>query len=141
MTSQDWQEVEERLNHFYTFVELICDGYKVTLVLVRVTQFKNVIRIYVDGQIKGIWYTEDCEERRRFFRPVSKYAHTQKEKAHLNKISKSLRRKMGPWYDPNKKYTYYLPSWTSFKTLKSHLIKNNSNIELILEDKTNENRQ
>jgi len=132
MTSQDWKEVEEKLDSFYTLVNLNCDGYIVTLCLKRIDQFKNGICVYVNDYIRGKWLTEDCEERRRFMRPVEKYAYSQKMRASLKKISKRLRNKMG-LPDPEKKITFYAPYWTSFKRLKSHLIKNNVNIEMIRE--------
>lgn len=130
MTSQDWKEVEECLKSFYSSVQLNCDGYEITLRLERIDQFKNVIVVYVNGEWKGKWSIEDCEERRRFFRPVKKSTFSQKQKAALKKMSKRLRQKYG-YPDPDASYTYYAPYWTSFRALKSHLIKKNSTIKLI----------
>lgn len=119
---------------FYSSVELRCDGYEVALVLVRISQFKNVIKVYVNGVIKGEWLVNDCEERRRFFRPVKRSVFTQKQKAAMKKVSKRLRQKAG-LPDPDASFTYCVPYWTSFRALKRHLIKHNSNIELIREQK------
>lgn len=91
VTPQEWKEVEESLNSFYSTVELRCDGYEVTLALRRIDQFKNAIFVYVNGVIKGEWLIEDCEERRRFLRPVKRSLLSQKQKAALKRISKRLR--------------------------------------------------
>jgi hypothetical protein len=96
--------------------------------LVRVSQFKNTIRVYIDGQIKGIWYTDDCEERRRFFRPVKRFLHPKKWRDEMKKEPKWLQKRFP---DTNKTYTSYTPEWISFGALKRHLIANNKNIELI----------
>lgn len=130
MISQDWKEAEKCLHSLYSFVKLKCDGYEVTLALRTISQFKNAILVYVNGVMKGEWMTKDCEERRRFFRPVAKSIYSQKQKAALKKISKKLRKKYG-LADPEAKYTSYYPYWTSFRALKGHLIKHNRDIELV----------
>lgn len=119
---------------FHSPVELRCDGYEVTLVLVRISQFKNGIKVYIAGVIKGEWLVNDCEERQRFFRPVKRSVFTQKQKAAMKKVSKRLRQKAG-LLDPDASFTYYAPYWTSFRALKRHFIKHNSDIELIREQK------
>ncbi|TEB10024.1 hypothetical protein Pmgp_02719 [Pelotomaculum propionicicum] len=107
-----------------------CDGYEVTLRLGRISQFKNAILVYINGEVRGEWLLKDCEERRRFFQPVKRSVLSRKTCSGLRKISKKLRQKAG-LPDPDAKYTYYCPYWTSFKSLKRHLIKNNDSIELI----------
>lgn len=137
MTPQDWKEVEENLKYFYTTVKLKCDGYNITLRLERISQFENGILIYVNGKMDFKWIGEDCEERRRFMQPVKKSLFSQKQKASLKKISKRLRQKSG-LPEPNVSYTCYRPYWKSFRSLKSHLVKNNNSIELIKEQKDGE---
>ncbi|SFH21635.1 hypothetical protein SAMN05660649_04286 [Desulfotomaculum arcticum] len=134
MTNEDWKEVEQQLQSIFSHVELKCDGYKVALVLKRLSQMKNGIIVYVNGIFEYKWLLDDCEERRRFCCPVKKSVYNQKHKAAMKKISKRLR----GLQDPEAKYTYYLPYWSSFRSLKSHLIKNNSSIELIREKKDGE---
>jgi len=107
----------------------MCDGYEVTLLLGPISQFKNAILVYIGGKIRGKWLSEDCEERRRFFQSVTKSILSPKKKAALKKLPKKTRLQL----EEKTKYTYFLPYWTSFKALKSHLIKHNSNIELISE--------
>lgn len=132
MTPQDWKEVEEKLKSFYDHVKLNCDGYEVTFILRRLSQFKNAIQMYVNGYMKGVWILEDCEERRRFIRPIKRYLHSPKGRARLKKFPKRWR-KESKLLDPDAVVVGYLPYWTSFKSLKSHLIKNNQSITLIRE--------
>ncbi|MCY7558237.1 MULTISPECIES: hypothetical protein [Paenibacillus] len=128
ITPQDWKDIEKKLHDFYDRVELICDGYYVSLVLRRYGQFRNVIAVYVNGVIEGKWWIEDCEERRRFFCPRTKDMMTKKDKADLKKISKKMLKEM----EAKSKYTHYEPYWSSFRLLKSHLIKNNKVIEMVV---------
>jgi hypothetical protein len=142
MTPQDWKEVEERLQSFYDIVELNCDGYIVSLILKRITAYRNAIMIYVNGAFEGRWLAEDCEERRRFIQARQRYFHSQKERDLLKKY---LERwcKDSKLLDPDAKYTYYSSCWTSFGALKRHLIQNNKEIKLIngKERTANEDRQ
>lgn len=130
MTKEDWKKVEESLDSFYDMVKLRCDGYILTLYLARYTQFKNGITVYVNGKVEGRWLVEDCEERRRFMRPVKNSVHPPKERAKLKKLSKRLQ-KSSPLLNPDASFLTYRSYWTSFKALKNHLIKNNTNIELL----------
>ncbi|MDR9503391.1 hypothetical protein RI662_03625 [Brevibacillus agri] len=128
VSAQDWKDIEQRLKGFYDSVKLICDGYELTLVLQRIGQFHNAIAVYIDGKIDGKWMIEDCEQRRRFYCPKSKSFYSKKDMAEFKKISKRIFKEM----QAKNKYVYYEPYWTSFRSLKNHLIKNNESIELVV---------
>lgn len=134
MTPQEWKEVETRLKDFFDIVKLDCDGYNISLSLERVTSMQNAIRVYINGYINSEYIFNDCEERRRFYRPVSKFVRSSKSRA---KFKKGLSKKELAFikkehaFDIDRKYTYYLPEWNSFKAFKAHLIKHNKNIQLI----------
>lgn len=132
MTQEEWKEVESRLTFLKYPVKLKCDKFEIALVLERIDQFTNGIMVYVNGVFEGRWVTNDCEERRRFLRPVTKSIFSAKHKKSLKKLPKRLRKEMG-LPDPETKHTYYHFYWTSFRALKSHLIKNNCDIELVKE--------
>lgn len=127
MTKEEWKVAEDQLNRPMQSVHLLCDGYKLTLRLERY-KMKLIIAFYVNGEIKGAWLNDDCEERRRFCRPVKKSCWTAKHLALMKKASKRQLKRLG--VDPNEHFIIHYPWWTSFKTLKSHLIKNNTSIEL-----------
>ncbi len=128
VSAQDWKDIEQRLKELYRSVKLVCDGYELTLVLQRIGQFHNAITVYIDGKIDGRWMIEDCEQRRRFYCPKSKSFYSKKDMADIKKISKRMFKEM----QAKNKFVYYAPYWTSFRSLKSHLIKNNESIELVV---------
>jgi len=123
MTTEEWIEVQEKLKGFYDIVKLKIDEYEVSIVLERIDQFKNGLIVYVNGK----HLTEDCEERRRFYRPVTKSILSAKQKKSFGKLSKKVSAEL----ESKTKYTYYSYYWTSFGGLKKHIIKNNSSIEVI----------
>lgn len=127
MTNADWDHVEQCLSSQFQPVGLICDGYHLCLCLERI-KMKLVIAFYVNGSLKGKWMQEDCEERRRFFRPVKKSAWTAKSRLAMQKMGKRMLKRMN--VDPTESFTVHYPWWTSFKALKSHLVKSNNSIEL-----------
>jgi len=126
VTSEEWKKIEENLKSFYSSVKLKCDAYEVTIMLQRISPMKNALVVYVNGHIKGEWLTNDCEERRRFLRPVTKSCLSAKDKKRLKKHGKKFLREM----EEKSKYTYYDPYWTSFRALKKHLIDHSDSIEL-----------
>lgn len=129
ITPEDWKRIDKKLCSFFERVELVCDGYKLTLALERTGQFTNAITVYINGQVEGKWLIEDCEERRRFFCPKSKGFYSRKAMAAFKKASKRVFKEM----QAKNKYTYYEPHWTSFRSLKSHLIKHNKVIEIVVD--------
>lgn len=120
MTKQDWIEAEKQVGLF-SHLELNCDGYKLTICEAR-QKNKIVILFYVNDYFKGEWYNE-CEERRRFFRPF-------KNKIYKSKKEESLFRKWAK--RDGKEFISHLECyswhWNSFKAFKNHLIKHNKEI-------------
>lgn len=126
MTKEEWAEVEKKLQSPWGSVDLMCDGYKLTLQVQR-DKMRLIIMIFVDGEFKGIWFNE-CEERRRFFQPCKRKIYKAKTfKGFSKRTLKSMQ------IDPNETITHYRPFWTAFRPLKAHLIKNNTSIELVKE--------
>lgn len=124
MTRDECLKVEQRLVFPGAHVELRCDAYRVTLEVQR-DKMRMVVMVYVDGRFKGKWIVEDCEERRRFLRPV-----IHRPKPYTPKQERFLGKK---WCDAQREkhtHTYYLPTWPSARTLLRHLHKNNSSVEL-----------
>ena len=111
MNKEEWKQVEDALSSFFRMVELDADGYKVSLRLERVSQFKNAIVVYVNGSFKGEWLIEDCEERRRFIQPRTRSLLRGKEKA---EILKGLNKKERKEAEERMKYTTYITCWSKF---------------------------
>jgi len=134
LTKQQWQEIEEKLKSLYSPVRLNCDGYHVTLMLDRISKFKNAITVYVDGRFKGLWMTieKDTEEGRRFFPVRSKARCAAKEKDRLIRLFG--KRKARKIFKIDNSHEWRVPYWKSFGPLKRHFITNNTSIELLEEN-------
>jgi hypothetical protein len=130
LTREQWDEISRKLQSFWTPVRLLIDGYEITLQLERISVFENAILVWINGQWKGEWVLNDCEERRRFFKP------TKRRNAFLARLQKSLGKRraaqickgMSPYF------TGYSQCWKSFPALKRHLIANNESIDLAPEN-------
>ncbi len=128
MTADDWKQVEEKLSGVFGSVNLKIDGYNITIQRSLISKNTLANMVYVNGEFQGKWLGEDCEERRRFCcsnsrcftskKTIAKYARVFGKKSEIYKNAITV-------------YTYYMPSWNSFKRMKSHFIKNNKSIELV----------
>lgn len=127
MTADQWKKVEEKLKHIYGNVKLKCDGYEVSLALRQVSQFRNAIVVYINGEFRGKWLNEDCEERRRFFSCKKRCATNTNELKKLGVRSKKEIQK----YKEMATYNEYASGWTNFKAMKKHFETNNKSIELL----------
>ena len=124
MTAEEWKEVENKLLvHGYP-VKLKIDDYNIYLAPVR-ENMKLSIALLVDGKFEWKWIHEDCDIRKRFMCPSKHCLIKQKD---LDRVTKSKKKQQE--IKANNTYISYSPYWTSFKRLKSHLIKNNTSIEL-----------
>ncbi len=130
MNKEEWNKVEEELKHFYNPIKLNCDGYEITIILQQLKPMKNGIVLYVNGEIHGKWIIEDCEERRRFFRPIKKSVLKGKQKEFFMKVYRTKKQRQE--FEEKNKYTAYSYIWTSFRSLKRHLINNNKEIKRIV---------
>lgn len=126
MTKEEWEYAEKRLYNTYSRLQLKVDDYDVSIVVEPLKPLKNVLVVYVNGEWKGKWLSEDCEERRRFYQKHTGNILSRKEQKRLAREKKAVREAVG-----KTTYDWYSPYWTSFRSLKSHLIKNNKSIELV----------
>lgn len=129
LTPDQWRIVEDRLDNLWNAVKLLCDGFEVVLVRRPTSPNKNQVVVYVDGWFKGEWLVDDCEERRRFLRPVRAPVYRKKERERLLKLGKKALRKYD--IDPDQSFTYWAPTWERTRPLIRHLKANNQEIELL----------
>lgn len=128
MTAEQWKKVEENLQFLFSpFVKLKIDGYEVSLALRQVSQFRNAIVVYINGEFRGKWLSEDCEERRRFF-PCKKRCATNTNE--LKKLGVRSKKEIQKWKE-KATYNEYFSAWTNFKAMKKHFEMNNKSIELL----------
>ena len=128
ITTADWKRIEESLSGRFGAEHLMCDGYKLTI---QREQEKNklVLVVYVNGVWRGEWLKNDCEERRRFFCPITWRVFS---KAKVDKATEGMgKRHKETWIAKmgfDKTMTMYMPVWGSFTALRRHLVKNNKEI-------------
>ena len=127
MTKEEWNELEHTLVTVGCHADLEIDGYKVHLMVVPYKSLTNVIYVDVNGKGLKRCTLEDCEERRRFCQPHKRSLLTADDKKRLKRERKAFREEV----EKKATYYYYMPFWTSFRSMKSHFIKNNKSIELV----------
>ena len=128
MTAEEWKRVEETLSTPYGgIVRLKIDGYNVAISHALIEPLKYGLAIYIDDVFKGKWIMEDCDIRRRFLQKHTKSLLKAKEKKALMRQRKAFREQIMK----DMTFEWYSPYWSSFRCLKSHLIKNNKSIELV----------
>ena len=84
-----WKEIKERLAHLGGSVDLLADGY--TLSLVKAHDGKKIfVRVFVEGVAKGEWTkAEDgapVHPEARFWRPMRRAAYRKKAYPHLKRV-------------------------------------------------------
>jgi hypothetical protein len=125
LTKEDWQQIERLLRYPGAVEYLQCDQYLVTL-QVGVEKMRMYICVYVDGWFKGEWCRSDCDIRRRFLCPI---------KDNFFRRTPTNGRSGKPYVSKKVKkqgeFTYYVPTWRSFASLRKHLIKNNTSIHRV----------
>jgi hypothetical protein len=124
----DWNICRERLGHFYGQVDLVCDGYRVTLRLERTGTMKLGIMVYVNGRFEPKWLFEESEEGRRFL-PVRRYhLWNSKNRTAFKKMSRKTLRLLK--IDPDIMGESKGHCWGSFARMKAHFCKHNKSIEI-----------
>ena len=116
----------------YNHVQLICDGYEISLRIQR-HKMKLVVGIYVDGTVKAIWSTEhEKHPEAKYLAPhfINVYKPSQKQR--IIKIwGKRRAYKEHPNLDA--KHEYRLPYFANATKAINHLIKVSETIELVTE--------
>lgn len=131
ITKEQWQKIEQELSFAYGSAKLKCDGYDVGLYVTLIDTLQYGILVYVNGQFQGKWLMEDCEERRRFLRPVERFLYNAKEREQFLKIWGGKRAPKSKVEQYNRKFTTYCNYWMSVKSLRRHIEKNNKEVELV----------
>lgn len=140
MNKSEWEGVQKAIESLDGQARLIVDGYEVDLILLPMSPYKKEIAVYVNGYIKQEWSlgkTPEGEEIRRRF-------YCEHKKSMIKKPQGKMTRKEQQAFEQAKKqytYSYYLPYWSSFSSLKRHLVKNNKSIEIRKDGDQNDNKK
>lgn len=131
MTKKNWEKAKEQLMRPWPYghVHLEADGYDITLEMQPVNDmFHKGILVYINGQFKGRWLTQDCEERRRFMPQRERPCMSPKQIARYNKLPKHVQKELKELREQT--YTEYSTHWRSWVPLVKHFEANNKEIRL-----------
>lgn len=122
LTSDEWKKIENTLIDVGDYVNLEIDGYQISIIIVPLNSLNRAYEIFVDKKFNLKWLIEDCEIRRKFCQPHKFSLLSASEKTEMKKKFKSKKTQK----QILEKFSYYVyyNHWTSFRSMKSHFIKN-----------------
>ncbi|MTD32540.1 hypothetical protein [Paludibacterium denitrificans] len=139
LTKEQKQELIEKLSHPLGQVRLLCDGYKVDLVVERTSALGFKIVTYVNGYWKGEWMSADKPHPEQKF--MNKKFKPYVSKAKLAKLEKEVGKRVfkkhiadDPFYTGG--ITLYDVTWASGRTAINHLCKVCDSIQIAPEEVT-----
>lgn len=130
LSKQQKEELSARLNVPFGRVQLICDGYEITLCTERWKGMTFRVITYVNGVWKGIWISSvNQHPEQKFMRRSERSLCSPKHRAALEKIM-GKRRAQKDSYLNAKLITYHV-DWASGKAAINHLAKVCDAIEIV----------
>lgn len=109
----------------YGRVHLIVDGFNLALVVEPYSTRRYTVFVYVNGVWSGKMMSEDCDERRRFYRRSRKCAMRPKE---VKSYQQACGKRAAAKFKEKMTFDIYYPNWDSFRALRRHLIAANESI-------------
>ncbi|MCL1618357.1 hypothetical protein [Ralstonia pseudosolanacearum] len=130
LTREEIIKIEYELASPYGMVKLKCDGYTVDIRVEREKPLKYILGVYINGVRNMSWVKGDCEEAKRFCRPIVRPFYSAQEKA---KLIRSFGKRRAAEYFPklNESHTSYMPFWPSAKTMLRHFSKTCVDLEVV----------
>lgn len=124
ITNEQWKEIERQVVTLGQTVTLAIDGFKVKMMMTPIDRYHNGIALFVIGTLNGPKTLTTAEKRRRFWQPHRKSVLPTTPMPGYKKAA---------WkkYRDEHSYTVYYPYWTSFRSMRRHLVTNNDSIRLI----------
>lgn len=135
LTKEQWAEIESRLSFPFGEVNLIADGYRLTLQVQSFAALRQVIVVFVDGIRKHEWYKGEATEAKKFCRESRRWLFGAKDRENAKK--KLKQRRLDPylrkWYKETAESfsTTWMPYWPTPKPLIRHLRKTCTSVELV----------
>lgn len=128
MTKEEWKRVEDKLSGLFGSVELLVDGYTVSLQRQMVGKNRLGIMSFVNGHYKGAWKEGDPEFK--YLRVITRAFYSSKFLKDLEKIYGKRQWKLEKnRFD--KKCTYHSPVWFSVSGIRKQYEKTFKNIKLV----------
>jgi hypothetical protein len=131
MTKSEWDALSKKLSLPWDQAKLLVDGYEVTYE-VGLYKMQLNIRVYVNGIMKSQWCKDKTDEAIRFCCKKTARVYSPSDVKRITKgFGKSFIKRH--FSDLEKSFDYYVPTFTSFATLKRQLIANNKSIEMAID--------
>lgn len=130
MNREEWRLVEDELRNPYSCGALLqADGHSLKLHVERQKGLRFCIAVYVDGFIKGEWCKDGSEIGAKFYQrkhlPLFRPADVKRmEKFGGKRYAKQMQGK-------HPGFSYYSAAWPSVTSLRRHLAKTCTSIELV----------
>ncbi|MCW3479714.1 hypothetical protein OL229_09085 [Neisseriaceae bacterium JH1-16] len=137
LTTEQKQELINKLSTPWGSVHLLCDGSRIDLVVEPCKGLKYRVTTYVNGHWKGEWIdgSKSFPEQKflnKSTRPLVKKADLEKmEKTAGKRLFKKMCAEDSYW---TKTITLYNPSWASGKSAINHLCKVCDSIQVVTEE-------
>ena len=125
LTDADRKSLCKQLSYAHAWVDLDCDGYAVSIYTFQMRPLQYGLFVLIGGHFKGAWLLDDCEERRRFMRPVSRYRFNKSVRT-----TSALRRMFGRKKIDSKVVSYKVV-WLSPRAMLRHFEGNNKIITIV----------
>lgn len=129
VNKEDWQKFEASLKHpFAGGADLKADGH---VLQVRVTPLKNLrytISVYVDGCIKDEYMRTGSAIGKKFYRDEKVCMYTRTDQA---KMAKDWGKRWAKKAIAEATFVIHVPNWNTVTSLRRHLTKTCSSIELV----------
>lgn len=133
LTKEQKAELIGKLGHPYGRVTLMCDGYRISLVVERTSQLAYRIVTYVNGEWKGVWCSgSNNHPEQKFLNRKETLLAKPSEKAKMEKIMGKRAVAKDPWF--TKKIVTFDVSWASGKSAINHLCRVCESIEIIADE-------
>lgn len=130
ISAEQVASIERELNSAHGYIHLQCDDYRVSVQVSLLKTRTYVLFVYVDEWIRGEWLRDDCEQRRRFMCAKSMALYSAKRRA---EIIKAFGKRAAAKHFPrlNDRHTYWLPYWTSARSMLRHFCANNQKVTVL----------
>ena len=133
LTKEQKQSLIDALAMPWGRVNLLCDGYRVTLCVQQVSTLKFRVVTYVNGVWEGKWMAgKETFPEQKFINRKEIPCAKPSEKAKAEKIFGKRAVAKDPWY--SKKIVTYDISWASGKQAINHLCRVCESIEIVAEE-------
>lgn len=129
LTKVQQHELAMELQGPWAGVDLVCDGYLVSLRVERYKALSWRIYTYVNGCFRAAWVTGDSPAPEvKFLRKSVRLLFSPAKRKKAEKVYGKRAVAKDPFF--NETYTMHLPDWTSGKAAIAHLCKVSDSIEV-----------